>query len=78
MTYDNETPTTSADGAKSLQPESKVGFAVQFVITAALTGVAAALAGVDTSAWHGPWAQLGVAAVGTASGLVTAYLKRNR
>jgi len=69
---------TPSDGSNSLQPESKVGFAVTFAVNAALAGLVSALAGVDTSGWHGTWAQLGVAAIATASGLLTAFLKKNR
>lgn len=66
------------DGSKSLEPESKVGNAVQFVVTAALTGLGAALAGLDTSHWSGYLGMVGISAVGLASGLISSWLKRNR
>lgn len=66
------------DGSKSLAPESKVGNAVQFVVTAGATGLVAALTGLDTSHWSGYLGMVGVAVVGLASGLLSSYLKKNR
>lgn len=68
----------NADGSKSLAKESKVGAAVQFLVTAALTGLAAGLANLDTSHWSGYLGMVGISAVGLGGGLISSYLKRNR
>ena len=68
----------NSDGSKSLAKESKAGIAVQFLLTIGATGVLSWLANLDTSHWAGWWAATAVAAVGAATGLLTAYLKRNR
>jgi hypothetical protein len=80
MTMANPATTAgpNADGSKSLAPESKVGNIVQFVITAGATGLAAALANLDTSHWSGYLGMVGVSVVGLAGGLLSSYLKRNR
>lgn len=66
------------DGSKSLAPESKVGNAVQWLVTAGATGLLAALADLDTSRWSGYLGMVGVSVVGLATGLLTSWLKRNR
>lgn len=66
------------DGARSLASESKVGNAVQFLVTAAATGLAGALANLDTSRWSGYLGMVGISAVGLATGLLSSWLKRNR
>jgi urea transporter len=68
----------SGDGSRSLASESKAGLAMAFVVNAALAGLLVALGNLDTSTWTGVWAIVGVPAIGTVTGLVTAYLKRNR
>lgn len=68
----------AADGSKSLAKESKVGGLVQFVVTAGVTGALAWLSNLDTSHWSGYLGMVGISLVGLASGLGTAYLKRNR
>lgn len=68
----------NADGSKSLASESKVGTVIQFLITGAGTGLLAWLAGLDTSHWSGYLGMVGVAAVGLVTGLVSAYLKKNK
>lgn len=68
----------NGDGSHSLAPESKVGNAVQFLITAGATGLLAALANLDTSHWTGYLGMVGVAVVGLGTGLLSSYLKRNR
>lgn len=68
----------NGDGSKSLAPESKVGNAAQFLVTAGATGLLAALANLDTSHWSGYLGMVGVAAVGLGTGLLSSYLKRNR
>jgi len=73
-----ETAGPARDGAKSLAKESKVGALVQFVITSGVTGALAWLADLDTSHWSGYLGMVGVSAVGLATGLGSAYLKRNR
>lgn len=68
----------AGDGSKSLARESKAGIAVQFVLTVAATGLLGWLANLDTSHWSGWWAATGVAAVSAVTGLLTAWLKKNR
>jgi uncharacterized membrane protein HdeD (DUF308 family) len=81
MTYATD-PAKSAgptgDGSKSLAKESKAGLAVTVVIFWVGQGVVDGINGLDTSAWHGWWASAAVGALATASGLITAYLKKNR
>jgi hypothetical protein len=78
MSNPAQTAGPTRDGAKSLAKESKVGLAVSFLITTLATGVLGWLTNLDTSHWSGWWASVGVAAVGTVTGLISAYLKRNR
>jgi predicted CDP-diglyceride synthetase/phosphatidate cytidylyltransferase len=78
MTNPATTAGPNADGSKSLAKESKVGLVISFLVTTLATGVLGWLTNLDTSHWTGWWASVGVAAVGTVVGLVTAYLKRNR
>jgi hypothetical protein len=51
---------------------------ISFLVTTLATGALGWLTNLDTSHWSGWWASVGVAAVGTVIGLITAYLKRNR
>lgn len=78
MTNPAETAGASGDGSKSLASESKFGLAVAFVLSVLASGALDALTNLDTSAWSGWWATVGVAGVSTAVGLLTAYLKRNK
>jgi hypothetical protein len=66
------------DGSKSLAPESKVGNVVQWLVTAAGTGLLAALANLDTSHWTGYLGMIAVTVVALISGLLSSYLKKNR
>lgn len=68
----------NTDGSQSLAKESKVGIAVQFVLTVLATGALGWLAKLDTSHWSGWWAATAVAAVAAVIGLLTAWLKSNR
>jgi hypothetical protein len=68
----------NGDGSRSLAKESKAGLAVTFLLTAAGTVALQALTNLDTSSWQEWWAPLGVAAVSTGIGLLTAWLKKNR
>lgn len=68
----------SGDGSKSLAKESKAGLAVGFIVTTLLQILGAGLAGLDTSSWSGWWVPLVTVGIGTVSGLITAYLKKNR
>jgi len=70
--------TAPEDGSKSLHKETKVGAVVGFVVTGALTGALSWLANLDTSHWPGYLGLIGVAGVGLATNLITAYLKKNR
>ena len=80
MIHDNpaETAGPARDGSKSLASESKVGNIVQWLVTAGATGLAGALANLDTSTWSGYAGMVGVSVVGLATGLLSSYLKRNR
>lgn len=68
----------TGDGSKSLAKESKVGIALQFIFTTVVTGLLGWLQGLDTSHWSGYVGMVGVAVVGLAIGLISAYLKKNR
>lgn len=68
----------NGDGSKSLASESKVGNIVQWLVTAGATGLAAALANLDTSHWSGYAGMVGISLVGLATGLLSSWLKRNR
>jgi fatty acid desaturase len=68
----------AGDGSYSLAKESKAGLAVGFVVTTVLQILGAGLAGLDTSNWSGWWVPPVTVGAGTLSGLITAYLKRNR
>lgn len=69
----------NGDGSKSLAKESKVGQIVNFAVTTLASGVLVWLNGVNADSfadfWWGP---LAAAGVGTASGLLSAWLKKNR
>ena len=66
------------DGSKSLAAESKAGTLVQFIVTTGVVGALAWLADLDTSHWTGYAGLVVTSAVGLATGLGTAYLKKNR
>jgi len=68
----------NGDGSHALAKESKVGIAVQWALTVGATGVLAWLTDLDTSTWSGWWAGTAVAAAAGVSGLLTAWLKKNR
>lgn len=68
----------NTDGSKSLAKESKVGLAVQFVITTLATGALAWLTNLDTSTMTGYVGYVVTAAVGLGIALISAYLKKNR
>lgn len=78
MTNPARTAGPNADGSRSLAKESKAGLAVGFVLTSAATIALDALAKVDVSSMKGWWVPIAAAGIGTASGLLTAWLKRNR
>lgn len=68
----------NGDGSKSLARESKVGNAIQWLVTTLVTGLLAWMAQLDTSHWSGYLGMIGVSLVGLASGLGTSWLARNR
>ena len=68
----------NTDGSKSLARESKAGIAVTFLLTVGATGLLGWLKDLDTSHWAGWWAATAVAGVSALTGLLTAYLKKNR
>lgn len=69
----------NGDGSQSLAKESKVGQVVNFAVTTLAGGALVWLNGVNADSfkdfWWGP---LAAAALGTASGLLSAWLKKNR
>lgn len=82
MSTYNETPETAgphADGSQSLAKESKVGQLVNFAVTTLAGGALVWLNGVNADSfkdfWWGPLVATGI---GTASGLLAAWLKKNR
>lgn len=68
----------NGDGSRSLAKESKAGLAVTFVVTVLAEGVLGALTKVDLSSATGWWVPVASAGIGTAVGLLTAWLKKNR
>jgi len=78
MTNPATTAGPSNNGSKSLAKESKVGLVVAFLVTTLATGALGWLANLDTSHWTGWWSLVAVAGVGMVTGLISAYLKRNR
>jgi fatty acid desaturase len=68
----------NGDGSKSLAKESKAGLAVAFVVTTILQALAQGLGSLDTTSWSGWWVPLATTGIGVVSGLITAYLKKNR
>lgn len=68
----------NSDGSKSLAKESKAGVAVTVALTILGTGAVQWLSNLDTSTWSGWWAGTAVAAVAGVTGLITAWLKKNR
>lgn len=69
----------NGDGSKSLAKESRVGQVVNFAVTTLAGGALVWLNGVNADSfsdfWWGP---LAAAGLGTASGLLSAWLKKNR
>lgn len=78
MTNPANTAGPAGDGSKSLAKESKTGALFQWAVTTVGLGVLAWLTNLDTSQWTGWWAATAVSAVGAVTGLIAAYLKRNR
>jgi uncharacterized membrane protein HdeD (DUF308 family) len=74
----NGTPGQTGDGSKSLAKESKAGIAMTLLVFWVGQGVVDGIQSLDTSAWHGWWASAAVGALASVSGLITAYLKKNR
>lgn len=68
----------NSDGSFSLAKESKAGLAVMFVVTVLVEGVLGALTKVDLSTFTGWWVPIASAGIGVATGLLTAWLKKNR
>lgn len=68
----------NGDGSRSLAKESKAGLAMMFVVTVLAESVLGALTKVDLTTFTGWWVPLASATIGVASGLLTAWLKKNR
>lgn len=68
----------AGDGSKSLAPESKTGLTVSAIFFIVLQVIAQGLGSLDTTSWSGWWVPVVTAAISTAVGLITAYLKKNR
>ena len=78
MTNPANTAGPVGDGSNSLAKESKVASMVQLVVTMALTGLFAWLAGLDTSHWGGFLGAVATGIVGALTGLAAAYKQANR
>jgi hypothetical protein len=68
----------NADGSKSLAKESKAGVITTGLVFFVLQTLAQGLGSLDTSRWQGWWVPLVTGGVASLTGLITAYLKRNR
>ncbi len=78
MTNPANTAGPNRDGSRSLAKESKVGVLVSFALTGLATGAIGYLGNLDVSTLPG-WATSTVtAAVASAIGLLSAYVKKNR
>lgn len=79
MTNPANTAGPNRDGSQALAAESKVGQVVNFAVTTLAAGALVWLNGVNadnfSAFWWGP---LAAAGLGTASGLISAWLKKNR
>lgn len=74
-----QTAGPNGDGSHSLAKESKVGQVVNFAVTTLATGALVWLNGVNAdSLSHFWWGPVAGAAAGTAAGLLSAWLKKNR
>jgi hypothetical protein len=80
MTENNPATTAgpNGDGSKSLASESKVGVLVTFALTGLATGAIGYLGNLDLSTLPGWATSTATAAVASAIGLLSAYVKRNR
>lgn len=67
-----------SDGSRSLAKESKVGIAVQWVLSVLAVGLLDWLSRLDTASFTGWLAGAATLAVPAAIALLTAWLKRNR
>lgn len=73
-----QTAGPNRNGSKSLASESKAGVLTSGVIFFTLQALAQGLGTLDTSAWSGWWVPLATGAIASVTGLITAYLKKNR
>jgi hypothetical protein len=78
MTDPAQTSGPQGDGSKNLARESKMGHAVQFVLTTLALGAAGWLANLDLSTVPGWLTATATAATTTAVGLLTSWATRNR
>jgi uncharacterized membrane protein HdeD (DUF308 family) len=81
MTYQQNPAKTAgpnADGSKSLAKESRWGLATSFIVFTVLQSVLDGLTRVDLSGSDGWWVPVLNAAIAAISGLIAAYLKKNR
>jgi chitodextrinase len=78
MTNPATTAGSSNDGSKSLAKESKAGVITSGVVFFVLQTAAQGLSGLDTSDWSGWWVPVVTGGIATVTGLIAAYLKRNR
>jgi len=78
----NQNPASTAgpngDGSNSLASESKVGVFVTFALTGLATGAIGYLGNLDLSTLPGWATATATAAVASAIGLLSAYVKKNR
>lgn len=73
-----QTAGPNGDGSRSLAAESRAGVITSGVVFFVLQVLVQGLSSVDTSDWSGWWVPVATGGIASATGLVTAYLKRNR
>jgi hypothetical protein len=78
MTSPATTAGPNGDGSKSLASESKAGLALGFIVTTVLQVAAQGLGNLDTTRWQGWWVPVATTGIGTVTGLIAAYLKKNK
>jgi hypothetical protein len=78
MTNPAKTAGPNADGSHALASESKAGVITTGLVFFVLQTLAQGLGTLDTSRWQGWWVPVVTGGVASVTGLITAYLKKNR
>ncbi|MBW8792154.1 MAG: hypothetical protein JF597_00685 [Streptomyces sp.] len=78
MTNPAQSAGPNGDGSQSLAKESKVGAAVQMLVTTLLVAGLTWVANLDTDNWTGVLGVAGSAVVAAVAGLAAAYRQANR